>query len=381
MRAVRLLTAVGTGLAVAGTAHTAINLRLITRPSASDDAISERVSVLLPMRNEAQHAHACLESVVNQRGVNDLEILVLDDGSTDGTAEIARGALAGHAHSRVIDGSDDPLPAGWLGKPWACERLTRAAGGSVLVFIDADVVLEPTALAQAISLLRSMQADLISPYPRQLADGLLPRLIQPLLQWSWLTTVPLRASEVSRRESLAVANGQFLVADSAVLLRTGGFAAVRAEVLDDVALMRAVKRAGGRGTVVDGTSLATCRMYATGSELVDGYTKSLWSAFGSPIGSTAVMASLALAYVVPPVAAVTARSPLTRAIGLAGYTAAVAGRVMVARRTQQRVLPDALAHPVSIVTLATLTAMSWNRRRRGTLTWKGRHVTVDGSSS
>ena len=380
MKPVRLLTAVGTGLAVAGTVHTAANLRLMRRPSASVDAISERVSVLLPMRNEAQHAHACLSSVVNQVELDDVEILVLDDGSTDGTAGIAREALADRPQTRVVDGSDDPLPAGWLGKPWACERLTREASGSVLVFIDADVVLEPTALAQAITLLRSMPADLISPYPRQLADGLLPRLIQPLLQWSWLTTVPLRASEVSRRESLAVANGQFLVADAVALRRAGGFTSVRGEVLDDVALMRAVKRSSGRGTVVDGTDLATCRMYATGPALIDGYTKSLWSAFGSPLGSAAVMTSLALAYVVPPLAAVTARSPLTRTIGLAGYAAAVAGRVMVARRTQQRILPDVVAHPVSIVTLATLTAMSWNRRRRGTLTWKGRLVTVDGSS-
>ena len=160
----------------------------------------------------------------------------------------------------------------------------------MLVFVDADVVLAPHAVAASVALLRWAALDLVSPYPRQLAVTPAERLVQPLLQWSWLTTLPLRLAERSPRPSLAAANGQLLVVDAAAYRRAGGHRAVRAEMLEDVALLRAVKAAGGRGGVVDGTALATCRMYAGWPDLRDGYAKSLWSAFGSPAGAAAVVA-------------------------------------------------------------------------------------------
>ncbi len=144
------------------------------------------------------------------------------------------------------------------------------------------------------------------------------RLVQPLLQWSWLTTLPLRLAERSPRASLAAANGQFLVVDAQAYRSSGGHSAgsVRGAVLDDMALLRAVKASGGKGGVVDGTRLAVCRMYGDWAELRDGYTKSLWSAFGSKAGAGAVVAGLGMIYVVPPVAALT--GSLT---GLSGYLA------------------------------------------------------------
>jgi hypothetical protein len=140
-------------------------------------------------------------------------------------------------------------------------------------------------------------------------------------------------------------------------------------VLEDLALLRAVKRAGGRGVVADGTGLATCRMYTSGTAVADGYTKALWAAFGSPAGAVAVAAGLTVLYVVPAAAALAG----SRA-GLAGYLAGVAGRVVTARATGGRAWPDALAHPVSVAALVALTARSWRGRRRGTLSWKGRRL-------
>ena len=193
--------------------------------------------------------------------------------------------------------------------------------------------------------------------------------MQPLLQWSWLTTLPLRVAERSARESLAAANGQLLVVDADAYRRSGGHAAVRDEMLEDVALLRAVKRSGGRGSVVDGTQVATCRMYDGWADLRDGYAKSLWSAFGSPAGAAAVVAGLGVAYVVPPLAALRG----SRA-GLLGYAAGVTGRVLAARRTGARVWPDSLAHPVSVAAFGWLVATSLRRHRAGTLTARGRPV-------
>jgi hypothetical protein len=262
-----------------------------------------------------------------------------------------------------------PLPPGWLGKPYACQQLADAAdpASDVLVFLDADVRLGPGAIPATVGLLADL--DLVSPYPRQLAVSPAERLVQPLLQWSWLTFLPLRLAERSGRESLSAANGQLLAVRRAAYDRAGGHAAVRAEVVEDVALLRAVKRAGGRGGVADGTALADCRMYGGWPALRDGYTKSLWSAFGSPAGAVAVAGLLGLAYLVPPLAALAGSR-----IGLAGYAAGVTGRVVTARRTGGRTWPDALAHPVSVALFTGLTARSLRHHRAGKLSWKGRQL-------
>ena len=359
------LTWIGTAGAVAATAHTFVNLRALRVPADDPAPVTERVSVLVPARDEAARIGACLASVLDQVSVLDLEVVVLDDGSTDGTADVARRAAGGDPRVRVLTG--EPLPGGWLGKAHACEQLARAATGSVLVFVDADVVLAPQAVAATVQLLRAAGLDLASPYPRQIAETWSERLVQPLLQWSWLTLLPLRRAESSPRPSLSAANGQVLAVDAEAYRRVGGHAAVRTEVLDDVALVRALKAAGGRGGVVDGTWLATCRMYESWPTLRAGYTKSAWAAFGSPAGAAAVVAALGVLYVVPPLAAL--RGSL---IGFVGYGAAVTGRYVVAERTGGRSVPDSLGHPASIVLLGWLTAASWRRHLRGDLRWKDR---------
>jgi hypothetical protein len=363
--------AVGAWLA---TAHTAYNLAVLRTPASQPPDVAERVSVLVPARDEADRIGPCIEALLDSVGLRDVEVIVLDDGSSDGTADVVRRCAAGDPRLVLLDGTDDPLPDGWLGKTWACERLARAATGTVLVFVDADVVVSPHGIAASIALLRQSNLDLVCPYPRQLADGALPRLVQPLLQWSWATLLPVGLAESSPRESLVAANGQLLVVDTVIYHRSGGHDAVRGEVLDDVALLRAVKRVGGRGVVVDGTDVATCRMYDDAESLVDGYAKSLWSAFGSPIGAAGVVALLSWLYVVPPVALLAGPTARARAWGAVGYAAGVAGRTLVARRTGGRALPDVAAHPASVVAFGLLVVESWRRRRRGTASWRGRRL-------
>jgi hypothetical protein len=364
----RSLTRIGAALAVAGTAHALWNGRRLRVPPADPPPVAEPVAVLLPVRDEEHRVEPCLRSLLVQRGLRDVRILVLDDGSTDSTVDVVRRVADADPRVELLTGA--PMPSGWWGKTWACQQLADASAShapAVLVFVDADVVLEPHAVAAATALLRWSGLDLVSPYPRQVAVSAAERLVQPLLQWSWLTTLPLRGAERSARPSLAAANGQLLVVDAAAYRAAGSHAAVRGELLEDVALLRAVKRSGGHGGVVDGTDLASCRMYDGWPALREGYAKSLWSAFGSPAGATGVLGVLGIAYLLPPLAALRG----SRA-GLAGYAAAVAGRVVTARRTGGRAWPDALAHPASVVAFGVLVADSLHRRRSGRLTVRGR---------
>jgi len=353
------------------TGHTLANAALLRRLPGDATRTDERVAVLLPLRDEAGRVGPCLEALLAQRGVPHLTIHVLDDGSTDGTADVVR-AIAGDKVN-LITGA--PLPPGWLGKPHACHQLAQAAtDADVLSFVDADVVLAPDAIAAATTLLRRIDVTLLSPYPRIAGAG---RLVQPLLQWSWLTFLPLRAMESSPRPSLAAAGGQWLVADRAGYHRAGGHAAVRTEILEDIALARAVKRAGGRIALADASRQATCWMYPSWAALVTGYTKSLWASLGSaPAAAFAVLVMLAL-YTVPPVAALllaVTGHPTPALIALVAYLLGVAGRIITARATGARPWPDALAHPASIAVFAGLVALSFRRRSQGRLTWRGRSV-------
>jgi hypothetical protein len=375
--AARLLRALVRGGAVASVLaalHAAVNTRLLRRPPASAPAVTAAVTVVLPVRDEADQVVDCLDAVLDQRGVPGLRVVVVDDGSTDGTAGLVRSITDDRV--RLLSGT--PPEPGWLGKPNACAQgAAAAADAEVLVFVDADVRLMPDAIASAVALLDAHGLDLVSPWPRQLAGSAAERLVQPLQQWLWATFLPLRLAERSPRPSLAAANGQFLVVRRPAYLRAGGHGAVRGAVIEDIALLRAVKSAGGRGVVVDGSTLAACRMYTGWPAVREGYAKSLWSAVGGRPGAAAAAAvGLSLVWVLPPVAALGG----SRA-GLAGYVAGVAGRAVTAAATGGRVWPDALAHPVSVLLLDVLVARSLLGRRRGELRWRGRPVGPAGGAT
>jgi hypothetical protein len=362
-RLVRVLA----GISVAGAVHAAVNVALLRRPPADPPPVRRPVTVILPVRDEVEQVGDCLAALLDQRGVDDLRIVVVDDGSTDGTAAVVRAVT----DPRVRLVTADPPPPGWLGKPHACAAgvaATPPADDGIVAFVDADVRLFPDALAGAVAVLERHGLDLVSPWPRPVAEGLAERLVQPLVPWLWATTLPLRLAERSPRPSLAAATGQFLVLTRRGYDRAGGHAAVRGEVLEDIALLREVKRSGGRGVPVDGSRLAACRMYDGWPALRDGYAKSLWGAVdGSPAASSAAAIALTAVWVLPPLAALRG----SRA-GLVGYAAGVGGRAVVAAATGSRPWPDALAHPVSVLVLDLIMARSVIGRRRGTLRWRGR---------
>lgn len=386
-RAVTRAAGCGTGIALLGCALTIWNRLTLPRLSRHPAPVDEPVTVCVPARDEADRLPRLIRDLRAQTGVSRLRVLVLDDASTDGTAAAARAAMAGDSRCVLVHGPAAP-PTGWTGKSAACAQLadrartaaaTPESEPTVLVFVDADVRLAPTAVAAAVGQLRERNVALLSPWPRQRAASMAEWLVQPLLCWSWASTLPVVATDRGRRPSTVVACGQFLVVDTAAYRSIGGHAAVADSVTEDLDIARVLRRAGYRTAAATAGGLAATRMYRGAAEVEAGYTRWLWSAYGgSAAGGVAVAVVAALAYWLPPTAAVLGRGRLRR-IGMLGYAAAVAGRLMAASvdrggRPRGPDIVAAAAHPVSIAGYLLLWARSHRARRRDTLSWKGRRL-------
>jgi glycosyltransferase involved in cell wall biosynthesis len=312
------------------------------------------------VRNEAENIAELVDCLTKQSHLVSLEIIFIDDSSEDGTGKALHEAKANGAAIEIINAP--ALPSNWLGKPWALQQGYLAAHGEIIVTLDADVRLTPTAIAQTVAMLGSR--DFISAYPRQEARSFSERLVQPLLQWSWMTTVPLRLAERSSRTSLAVANGQFFMVKKFAVDEINGFQNIASEVLDDMKLARSLIASGAHGGVADGSKLANTRMYKSFKEIKAGYGKSLWSAFSNPLGAGVAIAFIFLTGIAP-VLILLSGNP----VGLFTYEVIVLTRALSAQRSGGRIL-DSLLHPISSALLIYLIIYSW--RMRGKVQWKGR---------
>lgn len=364
----RTAVAAGAARSVWQAGKVARNARAALVPIERPPLASERISVLMPARNEAHRIAPGIRSLVAQEGVEELEILVLDDNSTDGTSEVVLAAAGGDPRVRILHGRS--LPDGWRGKPHACAQLGEAATGSVLAFVDADVEFAPHAMAASVALLRERHLDWISPFPRQVAVTWSERLMQPLTAWVRLGMVDMRHAEDSHEHGALLANGQFLVIDAKAYRRAGGHEAIKDGLVDDVYLAAALKISGSRGVAVEGSGLAACRMYTGWTELRDGYTRWFWVLFPTRRRLVLICAGLVVSELLPPLAALRGSK-----VGLLGYAAAVTGRVISGRSARDRVFPDALATPISALVAGGLYIDSVRRQSHGEVSWKGRAIT------
>ncbi|MEY4437648.1 MAG: hypothetical protein RL249_60 [Actinomycetota bacterium] len=329
-----------------------------------DEEIKKSVTVLAPMRNEAENVPEFISALSSQMGVKNLNFVIVNDGSTDKTAELLTSVIDGDPRFSVID---SPIQRdGWLGKVSALQSGYESARSEFIITLDADVRLQPNAIMRAISQLERLKLDFVSPYPRQIAQTFAEKLIQPLLHWSWMSTVILRLAEKFPRRSTAVANGQFFVARKNALDAINGFESVSTQILDDIELARSLISAGYRGVVTEGSGIASTRMYSSFDEIRQGYGKSLWKAFGGSIGTVIAIAFLFATGILPVLMILNGYL-----IGWLIYLYMVFSREISAIRSRSNPL-FAFLHPLSSALLIYLIIYSW--RNRGTIQWKGRTV-------
>ncbi|MFE9579774.1 glycosyltransferase [Nocardia sp. NPDC006044] len=371
----------GAGISVAGAVIALGNRITVRQLTNAATGVIEPVAVCVPARNEAARLPGLIADLRAQRGVARMSVVILDDASGDDTFAAAVEAAGGDPRITLLRNDAEP-PSGWTGKAAACARLAESVVAPVLVFVDADVRLAPGAIAAAVTELRKRRVALISPWPLQRAGSLAEALVQPLLAWSWAATLPIALANRSLRPSTSVACGQFLVFDTAAYRAVGGHAAVAASVTEDLDIARTLRRAGHPTALIAAGRMASTRMYESTAELEAGYTRWLWSAYGGTVAGGAAVGTLAaLAYWVPPVAALGGRGAVRRA-GVLGYAAAVTGRLLARSLETRRIgstdVLAALPHPLSVAAYLLLWARSQRARQRGLLRWKGRVLDFDG---
>jgi glycosyltransferase involved in cell wall biosynthesis len=248
-----------------------------------------RLSVMVPARNEAASLGACLESLLAQSEPGfalgaDWELIVVDDDSSDGTQEIARAAAAGRDGVIVVQAPPLDLTdrGGFTGKTNACWFAAQRAHGAWLLFTDTDTVHEPGDLSRSVHEAEKYGAALLSYSPRQIVTGSWQRAVMPLVFSELASTYPPK--KVSDRGSdLAAANGQFLLVEREAYFAVGGHRVVGQEILEDVALARAIKRAGFGIRFRNAPEALAARMYRTLPEMIEGWTKNLALLFPRPL--------------------------------------------------------------------------------------------------
>ena len=265
-----------------------------------------RISVLVPARNEENKIYPCVKSLLAQ-DYPDFQVIVLDDNSTDRTWQILQGLAANDPKLMLIKGK--PLPDDWLGKHWACHQLAQVADGELLVYVDADTSHEPGMLRGAAASMAAENTCLISALPRQIVVSWSEMLSIPAFYLGMLCGVPLELTRLQRNPLLFAILGQFLVFRRDTYDAAGGYAAVRHNVVDDIAIGRRVHTMGLKYKLLDGDGLVSCRMYRNFDQVWKGLTKSTFATFNFDPYFLTLMYTLVLIFFVSP--------PVVLGIGLA----------------------------------------------------------------
>lgn len=315
------------------------------------------VSLLVPVRDEVGRLADTLGTLAAQP-VD--ELVVLDDCSTDATAALARTLLADVPHARVVSGA--PPPPGWVGKTWACHQLAQHAGGQVLVFADCDVAVAPGGLAAALAEMDRQGAPVFSVFPRQVTETWGERLTTPVVDDVLLGFLPfaLLGADVP---AAATANGSLLAVTRTAHDELGGFAAVRGEVVEDVALARLTRRRGLRLGLALGGDVVATRMYPGYAAAVAGLGRGLLPVTGgSRLRLAAATAWLLTVHTGPLLLAARDRR------WLAPLLLTVGQRFLVERKTRHGSGAQALLAPFWPVAALPVLATALRREQ----TWRGR---------
>lgn len=353
------------------------------RPVPASTRRSGSLSLCIPARNEAANLAACVESGLDaaggEFGLEHFEVLVYDDGSTDGTADVLDGLVARDPRVRRVE--TVPLPSGWNGKQHACERAGQAATGDWLLFTDADVRFAPQTFAAAVAEAERRGVDLLSTFPRQQTATLGEALFVPMISFILFSYLPMGRMQRTLDPAASAGCGQYLLVRREAWIACGGHAAFRASMHDGIRLPRLLRTHRHATDLFDGTAAVACRMYRGFGECWRGFGKNAYEGLGSiwllslvtvlhVVGHLFPWAILAAAVAVPACRAPWVLGPAAVAAGIQ-----LAQRSLLSRRFHQGLTP-VLLHPIGVLLSIAVQWWSFILHVCGRRTWRGRTATA-----
>jgi chlorobactene glucosyltransferase len=259
---------------------------------------SPKVSVLLPARNEEANIGRCLDSLLAQ-DYDNYEVIVLDDNSTDSTGKIIRSYEKRYPRVTAVTGK--PLEAGWLGKPFACQKLIEHATGEYLFFTDVDTIHSKQSVRWAVTNMERLSSDFMSAYVQHRIGSVGEAILVPIVYLLTTLAIPLWLVPEKNHSLLSFAIGQLIVARKRALEAIGGFSAVKSAVVEDLALARTMKANGFKTVFLDAKDYLECRMYGSYREAWNGLTRAIFPAISGNVFLLAGLITLIALSIVFPV--------------------------------------------------------------------------------
>jgi len=323
------------------------------------------VSILIPARDEEKNILTLLQSIKNQDYKN-IEVLILDDHSSDETYTLCEGFARKNPEFKVISGKQ--LPNDWLGKNYACHQLAQQAKGKYLLFLDADEEIYDGLLNSSVYRTKVHRLTLLSLFTNQVMLSFGEKLVVPLMHFMLLNLLPLRLIYLSKNPAFAAASGQFMFFDAEKYHQHQWHQKVKGQVVEDVEIMKIVKQNGLKGEGLLANGLIRCRMYNNYQEAIYGFSKN----FLAPFNYSVITFLLYLVFLIggPVLVGMT----LNLQLFLMMLSLIVLTRVMISLSSGQNPVYNILLHPLQMVSLVIVAHLSVRKHLTKTTTWKGRKV-------
>jgi len=350
-----------------------IFLTLRTRKELDKEGL---VSVLIPARNEEKNIGNLLDRLYEQDYQN-LEIIVLDDNSDDRTSAITREKMKRDNRIQLIH--NDHVKEGWTGKNNACRILSENAGGSYFLFLDADISIRENIISEIIQYTKLNNLVLVSIFPKQLMKSFGERITVPNMNWILLSLLPLYMVQISKRPSLAAANGQFMLFNAEIYSKIKPHEMVKASLVEDIEMIRKIKkmrpdenrrkslRNRYRTAVLTGDRRIECKMYDSFSDAIHGFSKNVLQYFGNSL-----LWTLIFIFLTGPVIIFTLIYSLK--LTLVYLITGILVRIFISLCSKQNLVYNILFAPLQQLSFYLMVYKAVRIKFAGSYTWKGRRI-------
>ncbi|MCX7876114.1 MAG: glycosyltransferase [Melioribacteraceae bacterium] len=327
---------------------------------------SEKISVLIPARDEEKNITTLLNNLINQSYKN-LEIIVLDDNSTDNTQKIVKSFSVLDNRIHLING--EKLQKGWLGKNFACHQLSQKANGDIFLFLDADVSINENSIESVLKIFKEKKVNMLSIFPTQIIPNISTYLITPMMNWILLTFLPLLKVYTSTNKSFVAANGQFIMIDKETYLKIGGHVSVKNKIVEDMELARKVKEGKFKIITLLGNNFVKCKMYSKLDEAFNGFSKNFYAGFNiSTVMFSLLLIFIQSVFMLPTILVLFEIKFITIVFMI------IISRIIISHLSNQNIFLNVLLHPFQMVAVFLVGINSMMTNSLGKLEWKGRKL-------